>query len=65
VEEVNDLLLSKLVAREKKLFVFFYKYSDIFAQQILRKLEEMDDQVFYNFNFSLKGSFSKVIFSAG
>lgn len=45
VEEVNDLLLSKLVEREKSLFVFFYKEGDIFSQQILRTLEELDNQV--------------------
>ena len=45
VEEVNDLLLSKMVEREKSLFVFFYKENDIFSQQILRTLEELDDQV--------------------
>ena len=45
VEEVNDLLLAKMVEREKSLFVFFYKENDIFSQQILRVLEEIDSQV--------------------
>ena len=45
VEEVNDLLLAKMVEREKSLFVFFYIENDIFSQQILRTLEELDNSV--------------------
>jgi len=45
IEEMNDLLLSKMVEREKSLFVFFYEEGDIFSQQILRTLEELDNQV--------------------
>jgi hypothetical protein len=47
IEEVNDLLLAKMVEREKSLFVFFYKENDIFSQQILRVLEEIDAQVWH------------------
>ena len=45
IEEVNDLMLAKMLKSEPSMFVFFYEETDIFSRKILRDLETMDDRL--------------------
>ncbi len=45
IVRVNALMLSKLAARTKSLFVFFYRRGDVFAERVLRGLEEAEDDL--------------------
>ncbi len=45
IEEVNDLMLAKMLASEPSMFVFFYEEDDIFSRKVLRGLEEIDDRL--------------------
>jgi hypothetical protein len=45
IEEVNDLMLSKMLSKEPSMFVFFYEEDDIFSRKVLRGLEELDDKL--------------------
>ena len=46
IEEVNELLLSKLIQRKKcNMFVFFYDDEDLFSRKIIKQLEELDDEL--------------------
>lgn len=45
IEEVNDLMLAKMLKLEPSMFVFFYEEDDVFSRKILRDLENMDDRL--------------------
>ena len=45
IEEVNDLMLAKMLQNEPSMFVFFYEEGDIFSRKVLRGLEEIDDRL--------------------
>ena len=45
IEEVNDLMLAKMLGNEPSMFVFFYEEGDIFSRKVLRGLEEIDDRL--------------------
>ena len=45
IEEVNDLMLAKMLQSEPSMFVFFYEEDDIFSRKVLRGLEEIDDRL--------------------
>jgi len=45
IEEVNDLMLAKMLQTEPSMFVFFYEEDDIFSRKVLRGLEEIDDRL--------------------
>ena len=45
IEEVNDLMLAKMLGSEPSMFVFFYEENDIFSRKVLRGLEEIDDKL--------------------
>ena len=45
IEEVNDLMLAKMLKLEPSMFVFFYEEGDVFSRKILRDLENMDDRL--------------------
>merc|ERR1719333_1604251 len=45
IEEVNDLMLAKMLQTEPSMFVFFYEEGDIFSRKVLRGLEEIDDRL--------------------
>ena len=45
IEEVNDLMLAKMLKSEPSMFVFFYEEGDVFSRKILRDLENMDDRL--------------------
>ena len=45
IEEVNDLMLSKMLRKEPSMFVFFFEEGDIFSRKVLRGLEELDDRL--------------------
>ena len=43
IEEVNEIMLAKRLKSEDSMFVFFYEDEDIFAQRLLKGLEQLDD----------------------
>ena len=45
IEEVNDLMLAKMLNVEPSMFVFFYEEGDIFSRKVLRDLEKIDDRL--------------------
>ena len=45
IEEVNDLMLAKMLKSEPSMFVFFYEETDVFSRKIIRDLETMDDRL--------------------
>merc|ERR1711997_233911 len=46
IEEVNELMLSKLLLRKKSnMFVFFYDNDDVESYKMVRGLEKMDDEL--------------------
>jgi len=45
IEEVNDLMLAKMLNAEPSMFVFFYEEGDIFSRKVLRDLEKLDDRL--------------------
>ena len=43
IEEVNEIMLARRLKAEDSMFVFFYEEEDIFAQRLLKGLEDIDD----------------------
>ena len=43
IEEVNEIMLARRLKAEDSMFVFFYEEEDIFAQRLLKGLENIDD----------------------
>jgi len=43
IEEVNEIMLAKRIKTEDSIFVLFYEDDDIFAQRLLKTLEDLDD----------------------